>query len=49
MLLFNILNPKVVYHNGEINGVHLLPPEAYSVNGWDVSIGGKMFSEKVVG
>ena len=48
MLLSNILNPKVIYHKGEINGTRLVPPEAWSVSGWDISIGGHMFSEMVV-
>ena len=49
ILLVDILNPKVVYQKGEINRAHLLPPEAWSVSGWDVSIDGQIFSDMVVG
>ena len=39
MLLENMLNPKVIYHKGERNWTHLVPPEDWSVSGWAVSIG----------
>ena len=43
-----ILNPKAVYHKGEINEMLLVLPEAWSVSGWAVSICGQMFGELVV-
>ena len=49
MILINILHFKVVYHKDEIHGAIFLPPEAWSASGYDVSIGGQMFSEVVFG
>ena len=49
LLLANIINSKVVYHQGEISGTRLVPPEDCSVSGWAVYIGGNMFGDLVVG